>query len=155
MAEILRLYSCLDPADKSTTKYSLKCKKKTLQGPWRASRKRSGSAPGQQAAERYVSLICLEYLCICICLFTDICMQHTCSQYSYIMWTMSSGHVFSDCSWCMARLPKDPTITGHLSVLPSDSTKSLRKPETGQRTTKGIPLEYLSPLSWLTVTSSS
>ncbi|XP_028437724.1 uncharacterized protein LOC114558143 [Perca flavescens] len=30
----------------------MKSKKKTLSGPWRASRKRSGSAPGQQAAER-------------------------------------------------------------------------------------------------------
>ncbi|XP_041824833.1 uncharacterized protein LOC121629265 [Melanotaenia boesemani] len=50
--EILRLYSCLDATDKSPTKYSLKTKKTTLTGPWRASRKRSGSAPGQQAAER-------------------------------------------------------------------------------------------------------
>ncbi|XP_039530311.1 wiskott-Aldrich syndrome protein family member 2-like [Pimephales promelas] len=38
--------------DKTPSKYSLKSKKKTLPGPWRASRKRSGSAPGQQAAER-------------------------------------------------------------------------------------------------------
>ncbi|XP_076577715.1 uncharacterized protein LOC143314537 [Chaetodon auriga] len=52
IAEILRLYSCLDPIDKSPTKYTLKSKRKTLPGPWRASRKRSGSAPGQQAAER-------------------------------------------------------------------------------------------------------
>ncbi|CAB1425562.1 unnamed protein product [Pleuronectes platessa] len=38
--------------DKSVTKYTLKCKRKTLAGPCRASRKRNGSAPGQQAAER-------------------------------------------------------------------------------------------------------
>ncbi|CAL8241287.1 unnamed protein product [Gadus morhua 'NCC'] len=52
IADILRLYSSLDGIDKSPTKYSLKNKKTTLPGPWRASRKRSGSAPGQQAAER-------------------------------------------------------------------------------------------------------
>ncbi|XP_037643720.1 formin-like protein 5 [Sebastes umbrosus] len=52
VAEIVRLYSSLDAMDKSPSKYTLKCKKKTLTGPWRASRKRSGSAPGQQAAER-------------------------------------------------------------------------------------------------------
>ncbi|XP_056111110.1 uncharacterized protein LOC130088380 [Rhinichthys klamathensis goyatoka] len=51
-AEIVRLYSRLHEMDKSPSKYSLKSKKKTLPGPWRASRKRSGSAPGQQAAER-------------------------------------------------------------------------------------------------------
>ncbi|KAL7375258.1 hypothetical protein ABVT39_014421 [Epinephelus coioides] len=56
-AEILRLYSCLDPIDKSPTKYSLKTKNKTLPGLWRASRKRSGSAPGQQATERYLQII--------------------------------------------------------------------------------------------------
>ncbi|XP_041658917.1 uncharacterized protein LOC121519884 [Cheilinus undulatus] len=50
--EIVRLYFLLHPMDKSPTKYTLKSKKKTLPGPWRASRKRSGSAPGQQAAER-------------------------------------------------------------------------------------------------------
>ncbi|KAG1955491.1 hypothetical protein F2P79_008547 [Pimephales promelas] len=52
IAEILRLYQNLHPIDQSPSKYSLKCKKKILAGPWRASRKRSGSAPGQQAAER-------------------------------------------------------------------------------------------------------
>ncbi|XP_056603668.1 uncharacterized protein LOC130420406 [Triplophysa dalaica] len=52
IAEILRLYSCLHAIDQSPSKYSLKCKKRILPGPWRASRKRSGSAPGQQAAER-------------------------------------------------------------------------------------------------------
>ncbi len=52
IAEILRLYSCLNAIDQSASKYSLKCKKNVLPGPWRASRKRSGSAPGQQAAER-------------------------------------------------------------------------------------------------------
>ncbi|RXN26736.1 Carboxyl-terminal PDZ ligand of neuronal nitric oxide synthase [Labeo rohita] len=52
IAEILRLYSCLHAIDQSPSKYSLKCKKNVLPGPWRASRKRSGSAPGQQAAER-------------------------------------------------------------------------------------------------------
>ncbi|KAI4800784.1 hypothetical protein KUCAC02_007082 [Chaenocephalus aceratus] len=38
--------------DKQPTTYSLKSNKRTLPGPWRASRKRSGSAPGHQAAER-------------------------------------------------------------------------------------------------------
>lgn len=52
IAEIVRLYSSLHAMDRSPSKYTLKCKKKTLPGPWRASRKRSGSAPGQQAAER-------------------------------------------------------------------------------------------------------
>lgn len=56
IAEILRLYSNLHAIDQSPSKYSLKCKKKILPGPWRASRKRSGSAPGQQAAERRVKL---------------------------------------------------------------------------------------------------
>ena len=50
--EIVRLYSKLHQMDKQPTTYSLKSKKKTLPGPWRASRKQSGSAPGQQAAER-------------------------------------------------------------------------------------------------------
>lgn len=57
IADILRLYSCLDPINKSPTKYSLKTKKTTLPGPWRASRKRRGSAPDQQAAERYLQII--------------------------------------------------------------------------------------------------
>lgn len=52
VAEILRLYSALHAIDKRPSKYTLKSKKRTLSGPWRASRKRSGSAPGQQAAER-------------------------------------------------------------------------------------------------------
>ncbi|XP_073724498.1 uncharacterized protein [Misgurnus anguillicaudatus] len=52
VAEILRLYSHLSAFDKTPTSYSLKSKKQNLSGPWRASRKRSGSAPGQQAAER-------------------------------------------------------------------------------------------------------
>nr|XP_023675259.1 uncharacterized protein LOC111847890 [Paramormyrops kingsleyae] len=51
-AEIVQLYSSLHAMDKAPSKYTLKCKKTTLPGPWRASRKRSGSAPGQQAAER-------------------------------------------------------------------------------------------------------
>ncbi|XP_030850896.1 uncharacterized protein LOC105441414 [Strongylocentrotus purpuratus] len=51
-AEIVRLYSKLDQLDKSATKYSMKTKKKQLTGRWRAPKKRSGSAPGQQAAER-------------------------------------------------------------------------------------------------------
>ncbi|XP_053406185.1 uncharacterized protein LOC123525390 [Mercenaria mercenaria] len=51
-SEIVRLYGKLNQMDKSTQKYSLKSKKSSLHGPWRASRKRSGSAPGQQAAER-------------------------------------------------------------------------------------------------------
>ncbi|CAB1452427.1 unnamed protein product [Pleuronectes platessa] len=50
--DIVRLYSSLHAMDQTLTKYSLKCKRKTLAGPWRASRKRSGSATGQQAAER-------------------------------------------------------------------------------------------------------
>ncbi|XP_063732884.1 uncharacterized protein LOC134859990 [Eleginops maclovinus] len=52
IAEIVRLYGNMSAMDKAPSKYSLKSKKKTLPGPWRASRKRSGSAPGQQAAER-------------------------------------------------------------------------------------------------------
>ncbi|KAA0721279.1 hypothetical protein E1301_Tti022327 [Triplophysa tibetana] len=51
IAEILRLYSCLHAIDQCPSKYSLKCKKKILPGPWRASQKCSGSAPGQQATE--------------------------------------------------------------------------------------------------------
>ncbi|KAI4806404.1 hypothetical protein KUCAC02_017230 [Chaenocephalus aceratus] len=50
--DIVRLYSKLHQMDKQPTSYSLKSKKRTLPGSWRASRKRSGSAPGQQAAER-------------------------------------------------------------------------------------------------------
>ncbi|XP_043965569.1 uncharacterized protein LOC122827064 isoform X2 [Gambusia affinis] len=49
---VLQLYSNLHAMDKQPVKYTLKNKKSTLPGPWRASRKRSGSAPGQQAAER-------------------------------------------------------------------------------------------------------
>ncbi|XP_016424202.1 uncharacterized protein LOC107752689, partial [Sinocyclocheilus rhinocerous] len=52
IAEILRLYWCLHAIDRSPSTYSLKCKKNVLPGRWRASRKHSGSAPGQQAAER-------------------------------------------------------------------------------------------------------
>ncbi|XP_029980230.1 uncharacterized protein LOC115412077 [Sphaeramia orbicularis] len=52
IAEIRRLYSHLHAIDQSPTTYSLKSKKKTLPGLWRASWKCSGSAPGQQAAER-------------------------------------------------------------------------------------------------------
>ncbi|XP_047235730.1 uncharacterized protein LOC124876775 [Girardinichthys multiradiatus] len=48
----MQLYSALHAMDKRPSKYTLKSKKRTLPGPWRASRKRSGSAPGQQAAER-------------------------------------------------------------------------------------------------------
>ncbi|KAL1268716.1 hypothetical protein QQF64_034079 [Cirrhinus molitorella] len=46
IAESLRLYSFLHAIDQSLSKYSLKCKKKVLAGPWRASQKRSGSTPG-------------------------------------------------------------------------------------------------------------
>ncbi|KAF4076809.1 hypothetical protein AMELA_G00219380, partial [Ameiurus melas] len=35
ISQIVRLYSCLHAIDQSPTKYSLKCKKKTLPGPWR------------------------------------------------------------------------------------------------------------------------
>ncbi|RXN02310.1 hypothetical protein ROHU_035082 [Labeo rohita] len=52
ITEILRLYWSLHAVDRSPSKYALKCKKNVLPGPWRASQKRSGSAPGQQAAER-------------------------------------------------------------------------------------------------------
>ncbi|KAJ3581216.1 hypothetical protein NHX12_012065 [Muraenolepis orangiensis] len=52
IAEIVRLYSTLSDMDKAPSKYILKSKKNTLPGPWRASRKRRGSTPGQQAAER-------------------------------------------------------------------------------------------------------
>ncbi|MED6256064.1 hypothetical protein ATANTOWER_019118, partial [Ataeniobius toweri] len=52
MAEIMQLYSALHAMDKRPSKYTMKSKKRTLPGPWRASRKHSGSAPGQQAAER-------------------------------------------------------------------------------------------------------
>lgn len=51
-ANIVQLYMALHAMDKVPSKYSQRVKKKTLPGPWRASRKRSGSAPGQQAAER-------------------------------------------------------------------------------------------------------
>lgn len=50
--EIVQLYSCLHDMDKRSFKYHLKSRKETLPGPWKASRKRSGSAPGQQVAER-------------------------------------------------------------------------------------------------------
>ena len=46
---------------------TLKNKKTTLPGPWRASRKRSGSAPGQQAAERYLQTISFKYMCVAVC----------------------------------------------------------------------------------------
>ncbi len=51
-ADIVQLYMALHAMDKVPSKYSQRVKKKTLPGLWRASRKRSGSAPGQQAAER-------------------------------------------------------------------------------------------------------
>ncbi|KAJ8333470.1 hypothetical protein SKAU_G00414780 [Synaphobranchus kaupii] len=51
-AEIVQLYSSLHAMDQPPSKYTLKSKKKNLPGPWSASRKRSGSTPGQQAAER-------------------------------------------------------------------------------------------------------
>ncbi|XP_048017744.1 uncharacterized protein LOC125249485 [Megalobrama amblycephala] len=51
-ANIVQLYMALHAMDNVQSKYSQRVKKKTLPGPWRASRKRSGSAPGQQAAER-------------------------------------------------------------------------------------------------------
>ncbi|XP_057204598.1 uncharacterized protein LOC130563187 [Triplophysa rosa] len=51
-ANIVQLHMALHAMDKMPSKYSQRVKKKTLPGPWRASRKRSGSAPGQQAAER-------------------------------------------------------------------------------------------------------
>ncbi|CAL8256803.1 unnamed protein product [Arctogadus glacialis] len=52
VAEILRLYAFLNFFDQTPTRYTLKTKITTLPGPWRASRKRNGSDPGQQAAER-------------------------------------------------------------------------------------------------------
>ncbi|XP_033752676.1 uncharacterized protein LOC117336296 [Pecten maximus] len=49
---IVCLYDNLCEHDKSPTKYTTKSKKEVLPGPWRASRKRSGSTPGVQASER-------------------------------------------------------------------------------------------------------
>lgn len=136
IAEILRLYSCLDPIDKSPTKYSLKSKKNTLSGPWRASQKRSGSVPGQQAAERYLPLIysifvIFVYGCVYMCIYIHTTFTCMCLQYTHIMWIMPSRHLFVDCSWFMARLPTVLILTGFLSVSHSDSTKSSRKPEIG------------------------
>lgn len=51
-AKIVHLYMALNPMDKMPSKYGKRAKKNTLTGPWRASRKPSGSAPGQQARER-------------------------------------------------------------------------------------------------------
>ncbi|XP_069115959.1 uncharacterized protein [Argopecten irradians] len=50
--QIIRMYAGLHQIDKSPTKYARKSKKEVLPGPWRASRKRSGSSPGVQASER-------------------------------------------------------------------------------------------------------
>ncbi|XP_041483787.1 uncharacterized protein LOC121430546 [Lytechinus variegatus] len=50
--QIIRLYNLLDEADKAPFVYGPKSRRRSLQGPWRASRKRSGAAPGVQAAER-------------------------------------------------------------------------------------------------------
>ena len=49
---IVSLYNKLHTRDKSPTKYSVKSKRATLPGPWRASRKREGAQPGVQATER-------------------------------------------------------------------------------------------------------
>ena len=52
---IVQLYNKLYECDKAATKYTMKSKKEVLPGPWRASRKRTGAAPGVQASERFVS----------------------------------------------------------------------------------------------------
>ena len=49
---IVALFKELHEVDKAPIKYDAKSKKRSLTGSWRASRKRSGTAPGQQAAER-------------------------------------------------------------------------------------------------------
>ncbi|XP_030219179.1 uncharacterized protein LOC115548574 [Gadus morhua] len=53
-ADIVRLYAALHAMDRKPSRYTQKAKKKSHAsgGPWRAPRKPSGSAPGQQAAER-------------------------------------------------------------------------------------------------------
>ncbi|XP_073667879.1 uncharacterized protein [Paramisgurnus dabryanus] len=53
-AYIVNLYTALHAMDKKPLRYTQKAKKKAHAsgGPWRAPRKPSGSAPGQQAAER-------------------------------------------------------------------------------------------------------
>ena len=50
--EIMRLYSCLRDFDQKPPAYQLTPRKNPCVGPWRASRKRSGSAPSVQASER-------------------------------------------------------------------------------------------------------
>ncbi|XP_038137046.1 uncharacterized protein LOC119780874 [Cyprinodon tularosa] len=52
--DIVHLYTALNAMDKAPSRYTQKAKKKAhaTSGPWRAPRKPSGSAPGQQAAER-------------------------------------------------------------------------------------------------------
>ncbi|KAK0152989.1 hypothetical protein N1851_005364 [Merluccius polli] len=53
-ADIVHLYTALHAMDQKPSSYTQKARKKgrASGGPWRASRKPSGSAPGQQAAER-------------------------------------------------------------------------------------------------------
>ncbi|CAL8387554.1 unnamed protein product, partial [Gadus morhua 'NCC'] len=53
-ADIVQLYTALHDMDKKHSSYTQKARKKgqTSGGPWRAPRRPSGSAPGQQAAER-------------------------------------------------------------------------------------------------------
>ncbi|XP_062305991.1 uncharacterized protein LOC134010140 [Osmerus eperlanus] len=51
-ADIVHLYMALPAMDKEPLRFGQKARKKTVAGPWRAPRKPSGSAPGQQAAER-------------------------------------------------------------------------------------------------------
>lgn len=85
-AAIVQLYTALHAMDKAPSKYKIviilstrinhtfhgtneafrytqKAKKKAhaSEGPWRASRKPSGSAPGQQAAERCLTTICYHF----------------------------------------------------------------------------------------------
>ncbi|XP_057700251.1 uncharacterized protein LOC130920813 [Corythoichthys intestinalis] len=52
--DIVRLYTNLHDMDKAPSRYTQKARKKARvsAGPWRSPRKPSGSAPGQQAAER-------------------------------------------------------------------------------------------------------
>ncbi|XP_059897824.1 uncharacterized protein LOC132449938 isoform X3 [Gadus macrocephalus] len=53
-ADIVQLYTALHDMDKKHSSYTQKARKKgqASGGPWRAPRRPSGSAPGQQAAER-------------------------------------------------------------------------------------------------------
>ena len=55
--QIVTLHGRLHDMDKQQQKYSPKNKKRTLEGGWRASRKRTEAEPGQQATGRFVYLV--------------------------------------------------------------------------------------------------